>query len=35
MGSISTVEWPLALCLLAAWTLVFICLCRGIKSSGK
>ncbi|CAF1078151.1 unnamed protein product, partial [Didymodactylos carnosus] len=31
----STVEWPLAVSLLAAWTLVFICLIRGIKSSGK
>ncbi|CAF1058426.1 unnamed protein product [Rotaria sordida] len=35
MGFISTMEWPLVLCLLAAWVLVFICLCRGIKTSGK
>ncbi|CAF1020392.1 unnamed protein product [Rotaria sp. Silwood1] len=35
MGFISTIEWPLVLCLLGAWTLVFICLCRGIKTSGK
>ncbi|CAF2737142.1 unnamed protein product [Rotaria sp. Silwood2] len=35
MGFISTMEWPLVLCLLGAWILVFVCLCRGIKSSGK
>jgi solute carrier family 6 amino acid transporter-like protein 5/7/9/14 len=32
---ISTMEWPLVLSLLAAWLLVFVCLCRGIKYSGK
>jgi solute carrier family 6 amino acid transporter-like protein 5/7/9/14 len=35
IGFISTMEWPLVLSLLAAWVLVFICLCRGIKTSGK
>jgi hypothetical protein len=35
MGYISSLEWPLVLSLLAAWALVFICLCRGIKTSGK
>ena len=29
------VRWQLFLCLLAAWVLVFLCLCKGIKSSGK
>jgi len=35
MGVITTMEWPLVLSLLGAWVLVFICLCRGIKQSGK
>ncbi|CAF1181269.1 unnamed protein product [Adineta steineri] len=35
IGYISTMEWPLVLSLLAAWVLVFACLCRGIKLSGK
>jgi len=35
IGYISTMEWPLVLSLLAAWVLVFMCLCRGIKFSGK
>ncbi|KAK2153810.1 hypothetical protein LSH36_285g03067 [Paralvinella palmiformis] len=29
------IQWQMLLCLLAAWTLVYICLCKGIKSSGK
>ncbi|NXY78227.1 SC6A5 protein, partial [Glareola pratincola] len=29
------VQWPLALCLLAAWILVFLCRMKGIRSSGK
>lgn len=32
---ISTMEWPLVLCLLGTWVLVFLCLFRGIKMSGK
>ena len=28
-------QWELVLCLLAAWTCVFFCLFKGIKSSGK
>lgn len=35
IGYFSTMEWPLVLSLLAAWVLVFICLGRGIKMSGK
>ncbi|XP_076024968.1 sodium-dependent proline transporter [Genypterus blacodes] len=29
------VRWPLALCLLAAWVIIFLCMLRGIHSSGK
>ncbi|GFQ66109.1 sodium- and chloride-dependent glycine transporter 1 [Trichonephila clavata] len=28
-------QWPLVFCLLIAWVLVFVCVMRGIKSSGK
>ena len=28
-------RWQLVLCLLATWLLTFLCLCKGIKSSGK
>lgn len=29
------VSWQLALCLLAAWVMVYLSLCKGVKSSGK
>ncbi|KAK3787764.1 hypothetical protein RRG08_049710 [Elysia crispata] len=32
MGSI---KWDLVLCLLFAWIVVYCCICKGIKSSGK
>ena len=32
MGS---VQWHLALCLFAAWVVIFLCLIKGIKSSGR
>ncbi|XP_061876296.1 LOW QUALITY PROTEIN: sodium-dependent proline transporter-like [Colius striatus] len=35
LGDPGRVQWPLALCLLAAWTLVFLCVLKGIHSSGK
>ena len=35
MGDLGQVHWDLVLCLLAAWTIVFLCLIKGIKSSGE
>ncbi|XP_052668497.1 sodium-dependent proline transporter-like isoform X2 [Harpia harpyja] len=35
LGDPGAVQWPLALCLLAAWILVFFCTQKGIHSSGK
>ncbi|XP_064607904.1 sodium- and chloride-dependent GABA transporter 1-like [Liolophura sinensis] len=32
--NIGGVRWQLAVSLLCAWTLVFFCLCKGVKSSG-
>ncbi|XP_064620268.1 sodium- and chloride-dependent glycine transporter 1-like [Lineus longissimus] len=35
IGEMGSVSWKLALCLLLAWIIVFACLCKGVKSSGK
>ncbi|NXA21378.1 SC6A7 protein, partial [Ibidorhyncha struthersii] len=35
LGDPGPVQWPLALCLLVAWILVFLCMLKGIRSSGK
>ena len=35
IGNIGHVRWQLCLCLLLAWTLVALFVCKGIKSSGK
>jgi len=35
IGNIGEVQWHLVLCLLAAWILVFVCIIKGVKSSGK
>ncbi|CAF4977823.1 unnamed protein product, partial [Rotaria sp. Silwood1] len=32
---ISTIDWRLVLCLLGTWILIYICLCGGVKISGK
>lgn len=29
------IKWQLVLCLLLAWIVVFLCMCKGVKSSGK
>lgn len=29
------VQFSLAMCLLCAWVIVFLCLCKGVQSSGK
>ncbi|GAA52610.1 sodium- and chloride-dependent GABA transporter 2 [Clonorchis sinensis] len=29
------IRWELALCLLLAWLIIFLCICKGIKTSGK
>ena len=34
-GEVGTVKWDLALCLVLSWLVVFACLCKGVKSSGK
>ena len=28
-------KWELFGCLVAAWVIVFLCICKGVKSSGK
>ncbi|XP_062593065.1 sodium-dependent neutral amino acid transporter B(0)AT3-like [Saccostrea cucullata] len=33
--SVSVINWKLALSLLAAWIIVYLCMIKGIKSSGK
>ncbi|XP_055895528.1 sodium- and chloride-dependent glycine transporter 1-like isoform X2 [Biomphalaria glabrata] len=33
--SLGEIRWPLFWCLLLAWFLVFLCLSKGVKSSGK
>ena len=30
-----TPDWKLSLCLMLAWIIIFLCLIKGIKSSGK
>ena len=35
LGDIGEINWQLALCLLLSWIIVFLCLMKGVKSSGK
>ncbi|XP_036705006.1 sodium-dependent proline transporter isoform X3 [Balaenoptera musculus] len=35
IGSPGQIRWNLCLCLLLAWVIVFLCILKGVKSSGK
>lgn len=35
MHDMGPIRWQLCLCLLLAWIVVFLCICKGVKSSGK
>lgn len=35
VGEPGSVKWDLALCLLLAWVIVYFCIWKGIRSSGK
>ncbi|KAK7474267.1 hypothetical protein BaRGS_00034510 [Batillaria attramentaria] len=35
IDKMGTIKWDLALCLLLAWIVVYACICKGIRSSGK
>ncbi|XP_033114228.1 sodium- and chloride-dependent glycine transporter 2-like [Anneissia japonica] len=35
IGQVGSIVWPLMGCLIFAWVIIYICLRRGIKSSGK
>jgi len=35
LGNIGPIKWDITLCLLLSWIVVFACLAKGIKSSGK
>ncbi|XP_005096200.2 sodium- and chloride-dependent creatine transporter 1 [Aplysia californica] len=35
LHDLGVVKWDLCLCLLFAWIVVYCCICKGIKSSGK
>ncbi|XP_059150816.1 sodium- and chloride-dependent taurine transporter-like isoform X2 [Physella acuta] len=35
IDDVGILKWDLTLCLLLAWVVVYLCICKGIKSSGK
>ena len=35
LGEPGAINWDLALCLLFAWVLCFVCIVKGVKISGK
>ncbi len=34
-GDLGSVRWQLALCFLLCWIIVFLCIMKGVQSSGK
>ena len=35
IGDLGGLNWRMVLCLVAAWTIVYLCVMKGIKTSGK
>lgn len=35
IGDPGRIRWNLCLCLLLSWTIVYLCILKGVKSSGK
>lgn len=35
IGVFGGINWRMLLCLISAWILVYACICKGIKTSGK
>ena len=35
VGNPGSVRWEILLCLIAAWVVVYFCMWKGVKSSGK
>lgn len=35
IGDPRRIRWNLCLCLLLSWTIVYLCILKGVKSSGK
>lgn len=35
VSNTGTIQWKLFLCLVACWTTVYLCVIRGIESTGK
>ncbi|XP_048579087.1 LOW QUALITY PROTEIN: sodium- and chloride-dependent GABA transporter 1 [Nematostella vectensis] len=35
MDKLGSIQWPILLCLILSWLLVYFCLVKGVKSSGK
>ncbi|CAH8875531.1 unnamed protein product [Trichobilharzia szidati] len=33
--NLGTIQWDLALCLLLTWIVIYLCICKGIKTSAK
>ena len=33
--NMGNIQWEMTLCLFFAWVVIYLCICKGIKSSGK